>query len=102
VTCRETLDEFAGILNTKFFYSIKDVNKAVEDVRRFSTVCTISGNLKVVASDSADDKIVECAVVGGATHIVTGDRQHLLPMREYENIAIVSPSEFLRIVATET
>jgi predicted nucleic acid-binding protein len=43
---------------------------------------------------------LECAVVGGATHIVTGDRRHLLPLGSYQGIAIVSAADFLALVAT--
>lgn len=39
--------------------------------------------------------IVECAVVGGATHIVTGDQKHLLPLGNYQGILIVKPADFL-------
>jgi predicted nucleic acid-binding protein len=38
--------------------------------------------------------------VGGATHIVTGDRRHLLPLGSYQGIAIVSAADFLALVAT--
>ena len=47
------------------------------------------------AGDLDDDKIIECAVVGGATHIVTGDRRHLLPLGNYRNIQIVTARDFL-------
>jgi predicted nucleic acid-binding protein len=47
-----------------------------------------------------DHKVLECAVVGGATHIVTGDRRHLLPLGSYQGIAIVSAADFLALVAT--
>jgi predicted nucleic acid-binding protein len=60
---------------------------------------TITHNLKVVVADPDDDKIVECAVVGGATHIVTGDRRHLLPMGSYQGISIISPADFLQLLS---
>ena len=66
----------------------------------FSRVVSISGQLKVVAGDPDDDKVLECAVVAGATHVVTGDRRHLLPMRSYAGIQIVTPAEFLAAMAT--
>jgi uncharacterized protein len=50
----------------------------------------------VVVTDPDDDKIVECAVVGGATHIVTDDRRHLLRMGSYQGISIISPADFLK------
>ncbi len=54
-----------------------------------------------VGWDRKDDKILECAVEGQATHIVTGDRQHLLPLRQFRGIEIVTPAEMVQLV-TET
>ena len=46
-------------------------------------------------ADSEDDKIIECAVVGEATHIVTGDRRHLLPLGSYQGVLIITAANFL-------
>ena len=51
--------------------------------------------LKVVAADPDDDKVLECAQVAGATHIVTGDRKHLLPLRTFQGITILTAADFL-------
>ena len=59
---------------------------------------TITNTLKVVTADPDDDKVLECAVIGGATHIVTGDR-HLLSLDSYQSIPIVSATVFLGLVA---
>jgi predicted nucleic acid-binding protein len=53
-----------------------------------------------VVADPDDHKVLECAVVGGATHLVTGDRRHLLPLGSYQGIAIVSAADLLTLVAT--
>ena len=47
--------------------------------------------------DPDDDKILECAVTGAATYVVSGDR-HLLNMKEYQGIAIIRAHEFLALV----
>ena len=47
----------------------------------------------------SDDKVLECAVVGGATHIVMGDRRHLLSLGSYQGIPIVSAADFLALVS---
>ena len=44
-------------------------------------------------------KIIECAVVGSAKYIVTGDRRHLLPMKSYRGIDIVTAAEFVALAA---
>jgi predicted nucleic acid-binding protein len=38
--------------------------------------------------------IIECAIAGKATHIITGDK-HLLSLVEYQNIQIVKAKDFL-------
>ena len=99
VTCQEILQEFQEKLEGKFSYSTQHARAAVDAVQQCSQLVTITHNLKVVVADPDDDKIVECAVVGGATHIVTGDRRHLLPMGSYQGISIISPADFLTLLA---
>jgi len=43
-----------------------------------------------------DNKIIEAGVEGRADYIITGDR-HLLRIKKYGNIKIVSPAEFLSL-----
>ena len=66
----------------------------VERLRSIAVVVTPSLDLHVIAEDPADDRVLECAVAGGASYIVTGDA-HLLRAREYEGIVILSPAGFL-------
>ena len=61
---------------------------------------SIQHALRVVAADPDDDKVLECALAGDATDLVTGDRKHLRPMGEYQGIRIVTPAEFLTRVLT--
>jgi len=73
--------------------------ETVVDLLTFLRVVSIPRQLKVVAADPDDDKVLECAVVAAATHVVTGDRRHLLPMQLYAGIPIVTPTAFLAAVA---
>ena len=45
-----------------------------------------------------DTRILECALKGKAEYIISGDKRHLPPLREYEGIRILSPDEFLRLI----
>ena len=47
-----------------------------------------------IASDPDDEMVVECAVGGRADFLVTGDKKHLLPLREVHGVQIVSVNEF--------
>lgn len=51
-----------------------------------------------VTSDPDDEMFLECALAGEVDYIVTGDKKHLLPVREYEGIKIVDAAEFLSMV----
>jgi putative PIN family toxin of toxin-antitoxin system len=47
-------------------------------------------------ADPDDEMILECALAAEADFIVSGDKKHLLMLREFQGIPIVSPAEFLR------
>jgi putative PIN family toxin of toxin-antitoxin system len=51
--------------------------------------------------DPDDEMILECALAAEADYIVSGDKKHLLALRQFEGIPIVSPAEFLRRLAAE-
>lgn len=52
--------------------------------------------LKVVKEDPQDNKIIECALTGGAKYIVTGD-SHLLKLKQVQKVKIVNASKFLSL-----
>jgi uncharacterized protein len=51
--------------------------------------------LDVIREDPPDNRILECAVAGGAHLIVSGDR-HLRRLKMYQGIPIVRAIDFLR------
>jgi uncharacterized protein len=99
VTCQEILDEFAEKLLVKFKFSEEMAQAAVEEVSRFSRLIEIPGTLEAVPDDPDDDMVVECAVMGNATHIVTGDK-HLLSLTSYQDIAILKAAEFVALLSS--
>jgi putative PIN family toxin of toxin-antitoxin system len=48
--------------------------------------------------DPHDEMILECALAAEVDAIVSGDKKHLLPLRTFRGIPIVSPAEFLRLL----
>ena len=46
--------------------------------------------------DPGDEMILECARAAEADCIVSGDTRHLLALRQFQGIPIVSPAELLR------
>ena len=95
VTCSEILGEFSEKLTTKFKASPSRAAEIVAELLSFHQSVKITNQLKSVTADPDDDKIIECAIVGGATHIVTGDKKHLLPLGSYQGILIVKAADLL-------
>ena len=95
VTCRELMDELADKLQTKLGFNPQQSTDAVADYLAFLGVVPIAGALAVIVADPDDDKVLECAVTANATHIVTGDRRHLLPLATYRGIRILSAGDYL-------
>lgn len=52
--------------------------------------------VKGVTIDPDDEMILECALAAEADYIVSGDKKHLLSLKEFRGIPIVSPADFLR------
>lgn len=95
VTCPELLHELSEKLETKLDFSAEQITDTLADLLSFLRLVTIPHTLRVISADPADDRVLECAVVAGATYIVTGDRRHLLSLRDYQGISIVSAADFL-------
>jgi putative PIN family toxin of toxin-antitoxin system len=99
LTCQEILDELSEKLETKLNFAANQVADTIADLLSFLRLVTITNTLDVVIEDPDDDKVLECAVIGGATHIVTGDRRHLLPLGHYRHIPIISAAGFLSLIS---
>jgi predicted nucleic acid-binding protein len=98
VICREILDELAEKLQSKLSFTPEQALDTVAELLTFLRVVPITGTLKAIPADPDDDKVLECATTAGATHIVTGDRRHLLPLGTFQGIPILTAADFLAVV----
>jgi putative PIN family toxin of toxin-antitoxin system len=98
VTCPEILDELTEKLESRLAQSSDIITETLSDLLSVLRVVSITGELKAIAADPDDDKILECAVVASATYIVSGESKHLLPLGSFRGIHIVSPAEFLTLI----
>lgn len=99
ITCQELLDELTDKLRTKLAFTDEQLAETLADLLSFLSLVAIPNTLHGISADPDDDKVLECAVAGGATHIVSGDRRHVLPLGSYQGIVIVSAADFLVNVA---
>ncbi|MBM3237432.1 putative toxin-antitoxin system toxin component, PIN family [Candidatus Poribacteria bacterium] len=70
------------------------INRFIEKLQRESTNTPGILDLQVIQNDTTDDKYIIAAVEAGADYVVSRD-PHLLDLKEYEGIQIISPEVFL-------
>lgn len=49
-------------------------------------------------SDPDDRMFLECAVAAKADYLVTGDKRHVLPLKQIDRVQIIRVSDFLKIL----
>ena len=94
VYCDTMLAELAEKLRERWSFSENRIYAVVYEIRSISRRVKITGELKVVRADPDDDKFVECALVAGAPIIVSNDH-HLLDLGKYQEICVLSATEFV-------
>ena len=55
--------------------------------------------LFIVKNDPDDNKFIEAAVEGKVDYIISNDKKHLLVLKKFRDIKILSPEEFLKIIS---
>ena len=90
VCSEEILEELKNKLISKFEWEDRDAKYFANEIRKISEVVEIKERLNVVASDPDDNKILECAIAGGAHLIVSADRD-LVKLKKFRRIGIVHP-----------
>ena len=62
---------------------------------------TPTERIDVITAKDDDNRILECALAARAEFLVTGDKEHLLPLGSYRDTRIVTPAQFLEILGTK-
>ena len=98
VLSREILNEFEDVLcGKKFAYPPEIARNIVRELEAVSELVFPTRKIAAVKADPYDNLILECAVKAGVDYVVSGDN-HLLELRRFEGIPILSPAQFLKVV----
>ncbi|MFA4885841.1 MAG: putative toxin-antitoxin system toxin component, PIN family [Desulfotomaculaceae bacterium] len=92
----QILSEFYRVVKyPKFGFTDEEIDGYIGRLLPFVLFVSPTQNIDVIDSDPDDNKIIECAVSGEVSHIISGDK-HLLQLVEYKGIKILRASEFIR------
>lgn len=90
---------------SEYFDTIEELEARYPNRIRVAWVETLTESAQLVfpldrargeTRDPDDEMFLECALAGSVEYIVSGDTKHLLPLREWRGIQIVSADQFLR------
>jgi uncharacterized protein len=98
LTSRHILEEIEQVLAHKFEMTGPMVEERLKYVIRHARLVEPARNIAAVRGCDADNRILECAVAGRASYLVTGDRNHLLPLGHFEGIEIVTPRRMVDLL----
>jgi putative PIN family toxin of toxin-antitoxin system len=94
---RFILAEFERILRDKFRFTKRQADERVAAIRRMATLVEPTDRITLVTAKDDDNRILECALAARADYLVTGDKEHLLPLRSIGPTQIVAPAAFLEL-----
>jgi len=95
VVTSDILSEYFDVINRpKFRLEQETIDKITRYLYQFSEYVVPEEKIQVIEADPKDDKFLEAAVAGKVDFIVSGDN-HLLEIKEFREIPIISGREFL-------
>jgi putative PIN family toxin of toxin-antitoxin system len=89
--------ELVDVLRRRFTVPENEAQGVMRSVVRVAEMVQPRLTLNAVSADPDDNRVLECALAGKANLIVSNDR-HLLNLETFEGIAIITGSDFLRIL----
>ncbi len=93
---RALLLELALKLKSKFKWTDVDVKEVIEGVSKFAEVVDPKQKLAIIKADPPDNRVLECALEAKADFIISGDKKHLLSLKKFQNIPIITAKNFLQ------
>ncbi len=101
VVTSDILDEYFQVINRpKFKLKQETIDKITRYLYQFSEFVVPEEQIRVIQADPKDDKFLEAAVAGKVDFIVSGDN-HLLELKEFRSIPIISGREFTEFLKSE-
>jgi putative PIN family toxin of toxin-antitoxin system len=92
------LREFEETLKKDFGWDRDQIKHIIEKIKSKTTRVHPKSKVSIIKEKDDDNLILECAIEGKVQYLISGDRKHLLPLKEYQRTQIVSPAEFLKLL----
>jgi putative PIN family toxin of toxin-antitoxin system len=74
------------------------MKRSIQKIVSISKIVIPTRKINVVQDDPDDNKILECAIAGNVDYLVTQDK-HLLNLKEFEGIKIITPDHLVKFLS---
>jgi uncharacterized protein len=91
----DIIKEVLSVLSSKFGRDREELSHVAVTLSELAELVKPARHLKIL-KDEPDNRILECAMYGGADLLVTGDKE-ILQLREYKGVKIISLREYLEL-----
>ena len=94
---KQMVDELLKVLTyPKFALNEAEIHYLLyAEILPYFEVIKMAAGPVIIESDPSDDIFLRCAVAASAAALITGDK-HLLTLKSFEHIPVLTPSQFLR------
>ena len=89
--------ELVRNLRDKFDWFEEDIADVISGISGFTKIVTPKNKLEMIVAHPEDNMILEAALEAKVDYIISGDKKHLLSLKKFKGIPIISAKEFLDI-----
>jgi len=89
------LKELERVLRERFDWDEERITIVLNRIKGKAIEVQPKFQFSVIKGKGEDNRILECGFEGKVQYIISGDKRHILPLKEYKGIKILSPAEFL-------
>lgn len=91
------LSELENILRERFGRVNENISKILSIIEAKAIKIQPKIRLSVIKEKDSDNRILECVVEARVDYLISGDKRHLLPLKEYSGVKLLSPGKFLEL-----
>ena len=97
VISNESIKEFIRVLSySKFALTASEIQPLITDLGESAEFVEVKSSVEIIKEDPSDNILLSLALDGGASYIVSGD-SHLLNLKRYKDIEIITAKQFTEI-----
>lgn len=90
------LQELRKFIKQRLKYKNDEIDEVIKNISKLAKVVEPHHRVKIFPEKKETNRILECAVEGKVSFIISMDSKQLQPLKKYEGVWIMSPAVFLR------